>query len=350
MDEELSARLLDADARMADRVEELESELATLRSRVAAAPRPDAGANGPTTDRRHLLRALGVAAGGAVVGAGVVGATPAAATDGQSLIVGQTNTAGPPGTQLLHTSNTPPPSGTILRVADQEASQYASNTVALAGCAYGNAVDVGVYGYSEASGGLGVVAVSEGGVGLRAHGEVANLLLDPTGVPPQERVNDGQVGLVMVDTEGDLWVCVEAAGSGTWRRLTGATTTGGLTLLPTPVRVYDSRPGKAPLGVQKGQMVANDQRTIDLTPAADLMDSSAAAVVNVTVTGTSSGGFLKVWGSGPPPSASSINWFQAGSSMANGATVALDAGTIQVRCGGTGAATDVIIDVTGYYA
>jgi len=37
------------------------------------------------------------------------------------------------------------------------------------------------------------------------------------------------------------------------------------------------------------------------------------------------------------------------SSLANSATVTVDAGTIQVRCGGTDAATDLIVDVMGYY-
>jgi hypothetical protein len=82
-----------------------------------------------------------------------------------------------------------------------------------------------------------------------------------------------------------------------------------------------------------------------------LVPSGALAVTgNVTVTGATSAGFVAL---GPTitasPSTSTLN-LAAGSTVANGVTVALSGGKLQVVwCGTTGSSADVIFDVTGYF-
>lgn len=118
------------------------------------------------------------------------------------------------------------------------------------------------------------------------------------------------------------------------------------------MRAYDSRPGLVPTSVTKGKLAQNQVRTVDLTVGGGLPAGARAALVNLTVTGTSDGsGFLKVFKPGSPvPSASAINWSSGGQNIANSATVTVSpTGGLTVRCGGTGASTDVIVDVAGYY-
>ncbi len=75
------------------------------------------------------------------------------------------------------------------------------------------------------------------------------------------------------------------------------------------------------------------------------------AVLNVTATGTTSGGYLAIYpAGGSPPAASSLN-FQAGHSVANLVEVALSSsGQVSVTLGGSTGAADVILDVEGYVA
>ena len=82
------------------------------------------------------------------------------------------------------------------------------------------------------------------------------------------------------------------------------------------------------------------------------MPAGATAIMyNVTVVNTVASGWLSVNPGGVASTATStINWGSSGTVLANGTMVALDANRgITVACGGTGASTNFIIDVTGYY-
>jgi hypothetical protein len=79
---------------------------------------------------------------------------------------------------------------------------------------------------------------------------------------------------------------------------------------------------------------------------------------NLTITQTvTSNGFLAMWPAGTGyPGNSSINWFAANMTLANGGIVSLGAspssgpGSVTVLCLGVpGARTQFIIDVTGYF-
>ena len=82
-------------------------------------------------------------------------------------------------------------------------------------------------------------------------------------------VTTGQLGELAYDLEGSLYLCVGAGTPGEWRRLAGPRSAGSLHLLDQPRRVYDSRPGNAPLGPSnggpKGAMSPDEIRTIDCT-------------------------------------------------------------------------------------
>jgi len=107
-----------------------------------------------------------------------------------------------------------------------------------------------------------------------------------------------------------------------------------------PQRVYDSRrPGFA-------QLVPDTPREITI-PASVVPDATRAAVVNLTTTRSGASGFMVAYPcSNPVPLASNLN-FVAGEDRAVGAIVGLGPG--RKICVLANVATDVIVDVTGYY-
>lgn len=74
------------------------------------------------------------------------------------------------------------------------------------------------------------------------------------------------------------------------------------------------------------RLVHGDQQKVHLPPG----ETGRTAAVNLTVSDTVSGGFLRAWGDGPEPSGSNVNWVTPGDTRANLAIVDLavdDAGT-----------------------
>jgi hypothetical protein len=124
---------------------------------------------------------------------------------------------------------------------------------------------------------------------------------------------------------------------------------GPLTVLNTPVRLYDSRVDMTPLGGAKLETGSSVIVTASGGESGILM----AAFVNVTVTQTEGRGFLRLTGSdlsGEQPIAetSNINWLSSGQTIGNMAltTVGGENG-IEVFAGGAGR-THVIVDLMGY--
>ncbi len=92
----------------------------------------------------------------------------------------------------------------------------------------------------------GVASSTTGGIGVKAQGAFAPLLLVPasvaTGAPAAA---SHQKGEMYVDANGDLWFCTAVDN---WTKLNDQSGGGGgggpvLNLLPSPFRVYDSRVG-----------------------------------------------------------------------------------------------------------
>ncbi|MDO8363014.1 MAG: hypothetical protein Q7V88_08960 [Actinomycetota bacterium] len=136
-----------------------------------------------------------------------------------------------------------------------------------------------------------------------------------------------------------------------------------LYLLADPVRVYDSRAGQVPDGIDPDTgagdtpLVRNASRGIDVsyvlgvTPTG-VDTTSEGVLINLTAVNTvGAAGNLKVWAStGTEPAISVLNWDHASSAIANSVTTRHVDGYILVKCGGVvGCSTNLIVDVLGYY-
>ena len=121
-------------------------------------------------------------------------------------------------------------------------------------------------------------------------------------------------------------------------------------LLPTPVRVYDSR---VPDSLGTPALESNTTTVVDLSPTTagapgSFPPGTTAALVTVTVTDVRAAGFLSVYSNAltSPPATSTLNW--NGHDDAVTTTVKVDAtGSVKITIGPDGGA-DVIIDVLGY--
>ena len=109
----------------------------------------------------------------------------------------------------------------------------------------------------------------------------------------------------------------------------------------TPFRIYDSRAGGGALG-------PNSTRDIQVTGQGGVPTTGvAAAVINVTVTGTTAASYLTAYPTGfSRPTASNLNW-TAGKTIANLVEVAVGDGG-QVAVYNAAGNTDVIFDVEGW--
>jgi hypothetical protein len=133
----------------------------------------------------------------------------------------------------------------------------------------------------------------------------------------------------------------------------------GALFYPTnPARVYDSRaaapaPGLLSSGASQVPRVVSVAEGRDQTgkvTAANVVPAGAKAVTyNLTATGTTSGGHLRLWPAGQPlTGASALNWPSAGYTRANGSIVAVPADRrLSIYNGST--ATHTTLDTLGYY-
>ncbi|MFB6614395.1 hypothetical protein ACIGFK_11555 [Streptomyces sp. NPDC085524] len=115
----------------------------------------------------------------------------------------------------------------------------------------------------------------------------------------------------------------------------------------TPSRFVDTREG---LGTAKGQLAGRGSFTTQIGGLRSVPQGIKAVALNVTVTNPQQSGHLAVYpGGGPVPASSNLN-FTAGQTIANSVIVPVSAdGKISVF-NGAWAATDVVVDVVGYYS
>jgi hypothetical protein len=151
-------------------------------------------------------------------------------------------------------------------------------------------------------------------------------------ISPAGRDTDSGVGIVMADSAGTA--------------LTTITGTDFYTV--TPCRVFDTR---EPSGPTSGlPLTCGTDRDFTLVGGSCGVPASAKAVsLNVTVTGASSQGNLRLSASGAPaPLVSTLNYV-GGVNRANNAVAPLSGnGQIAARCAPSGT-THVIVDVNGYF-
>ena len=124
-----------------------------------------------------------------------------------------------------------------------------------------------------------------------------------------------------------------------------------LNLLPVPIRIYDSRAGANPTTVVKGALANSNTRVIDCTVGGAVPPGAAAAMITLTLVGTSAAGYMALFRNGEAdPGTSSVNWDHSGTNVAVTTVVAVDGTAKLMAKTGPSASTDFIIDVIGFYA
>ncbi len=398
-------------ATLRQRIEAQDRALAALVGREAGTAGQDDTEVGRTSDatspaagdriaRRQLLRRAGAAAGAAAAGGAALSlasASPAAAVtasgsgnpgglftgvggDGvyastdTALSAGLYGSSSASGGRGVHGLYAGPGAGTaILAVSNELFGSVGLDAIAnigVMGTTAGTQTDsAGVLGIN-AGGGIGVLATAtNGGNALRAEaptgvamraigshalvtkGTETQLWLDGT-APSPAGSPIGQRGQMVVDPDGALWFCTTSAPDTRWVKLSGASTAGQLHVLPSTVRIYDSRPTDPPLTVAKGVLANAAERTIDasLGGTAIPAEGATAAMVNLTVTATTNPGFVALFKNGIPyPGTSSINWTATGTTIANLAVVALDDALQFTARAADNCSAHVVVDLIGYY-
>lgn len=340
-----------------DRISRMEAELAALKAEVAE---PEIAA---PSSRRDLLRKVTIGAAGAALGAAVL-ARPAAAANGQNIIIGTDGGANNTGTNLTGVTFTGA-DATGVAFLFEDGTTWPATGAKYPAALGGYASDTGkarngVYAYTQWADHAGVVGygslTTPGTIGGRFEGARAAINVLTSGPAATFATIAHKVGDIVSTDEGDLYYVVADGTPGTLRKLSGLTTAGQFHLLAAPVRVYDSRPGKAPVLGGDGALT-NATRVVSLatgfvgttvTPAVPA--GATGALISLTIDSTVNGGFLAVFSNAVADvSSSNINWSASGQTVAVTTVSAVDAtGKIKVKAGG-GGSTQVIVDVIGYY-
>lgn len=381
----------------------LQAELAKLRAEVrdraapgaestsAAAARAKERAKEP--NRRQLLSLVAAGAGGLGLGQ-VAAASPAAADNGQALILGSSgNTATlPTGVAVLGNQ-----AGYGIGATDNGAGSVPIPS-AIFGHARGfggaNNFSAGVLGFAEQDSFYGVVGDSvrcgvngiargpadngwpgvlgqgqngvgvrgeggtygvvgrgstggvlgEGGTrfapGLRAGGSSGLLALDAVQVAPPAS-GSYRRGDVVNDRDGSgVWVCVAAGSPGMWRKLAGAATAGAFHPIDGR-RVYDSR-------TTGGRLSVGQTRTITMPAAAAPAGATAISYV-LTATVTDGAGTLVAFPAHRArPAITSLSWWDAAQQHSVGLVTALSPAR-QLKVYASGGSTHFTLDVVGYW-
>ena len=149
---------------------------------------------------------------------------------------------------------------------------------------------------------------------------------------------DGKVAVF--NNAGSTHVIIDVAG---WYSGTSAGTDGRYQALNSPARLLDTRTGA---GTRLGPNASLDVPVAGAggVPATGV----AAAVVNIAVTGTTTGSFLTAYPKGEPqPLAANLNWV-AGETVSNRAIVKVGTDGA-IRLYNSGGLTHVIVDVVGWF-
>ncbi|HSB64092.1 MAG TPA: PQQ-dependent sugar dehydrogenase [Thermoanaerobaculia bacterium] len=117
----------------------------------------------------------------------------------------------------------------------------------------------------------------------------------------------------------------------------------------TPCRAIDTRRANGPTGGPALQ--ANLARTFPIAGACGVPPAAVAVAANVTVTGSSAAGSLRIGPAGTTPSLDTLP-FPAGSTKADNAVLGLfgtPAGSVTVVSGFASGTVHLVVDVTGYW-
>ena len=270
------------------------ADFAHLAAPVTAPVEPAPAPDPRTTSRRTLLKwgGLGAAAATfAAAGGATLSAPTARAADGGNVILGASN-QGEHTTEIAYdgaetnpvvfratvgSSNSTAISATVGSGTTDTTSGVAgsggTNGKGVRGTANG-ATAFGVWGVSDS--GFGVVGESGTGIDLAATG-TGRLLQASSGSAGAPSSGSYSAGEQIRDAVGALYICVTSGSPGVWMKVVGQPVGyrgGTITFLPTPIRVYDSRPSNNPL-------VGNGVRNVQVTVHA-FQSGACQFIVDIT--------------------------------------------------------------------
>lgn len=132
-------------------------------------------------------------------------------------------------------------------------------------------------------------------------------------------------------------------------QMVGGPPVGSLQVLPTPVRIYDSRPGTSPPNGLKTPL-GGTPRTLDATVNGSgvPVGASAVAVTCLLVNAAVANANFTIWAGGiAQPAANTLVWGgDAGRFTTSAITALSPTATLQVAASSS---TDLVLDVVGYY-
>lgn len=153
---------------------------------------------------------------------------------------------------------------------------------------------------------------------------------------------------VQLPANGDVCTSVQGAKLGRLiLDVTGYVTGNAGVSLMSAERVVDTRGGAYRVGTVDGPLMPGQITTVRIAGVGLVPSDAVGVIANVTVTGVSGPGHLKVWAAdGVRPNTSVVN-YAPGQDKANGQYLALnDEGKIDIES--VASSADVIIDITGY--
>lgn len=160
-------------------------------------------------------------------------------------------------------------------------------------------------------------------------------------VPNAVVVGVGAGGAVCLLVQGRTHVLVDVGG---WFPTAGATP------LASPVRLVDTRPGMPAVDTEvsgRGPLVKGSELVVPVAGRGGIDAGATSAVLNLTVVGARTAGYLSVYPCGAPPTTSTINFLpgttRADAAVSGLATSGSAAGSVCVHSDGT---ADVLVDVT----
>ncbi|HEY4332002.1 MAG TPA: hypothetical protein VGM78_05515 [Ilumatobacteraceae bacterium] len=343
------------------RVEQLERDNIELRARLAAAPPVPVPVVVATAQpasawsRRNLIGGAAAAAAGVVAGV-LIAAEPSAAGPTPTYVAAGDETITVEETTITSQQN----SGDALHVSTDgdraivgiaaPDNQFGEGVTGIAG------QGAGVHG--DGAGWVGVRGT--GYYGVMAEGTTYDLTFNGvhTAAPNSSTQSAwGDMYAQSANGQATLWFCVQQSAqhpTSRWLRLASPDSVGALTVLASPVRVYDSRPGTAPLSVgPKAKLSGNVDRVVDCTANGSGVPADATAVIiNLTAVNPTLPGYMSTRANGTTFAVTSnLNWDHADQTVANSCTVACGAGaTIIVRVGAPNELqADCVVDLIGYY-
>ncbi|HMJ75880.1 MAG TPA: hypothetical protein VK507_07900 [Iamia sp.] len=216
---------------------------------------------------------------------------------------------------------------------------------------------------ARADTGVAVTATSAQYIGLEASGPLVGAVVrgtqvhlhlenleDDRGAPTADDF-DHTAGSIVLDGTGRFWACVASGNPGTWRTIAGPATTGQLHLLPTPVRVYDSRPDGVPAIGPKTKLAPENPRTLDCRANDSGVPAGATGVevALLVVNAPAGNGNLTIWAGDVtrPAATTTMVWGGDAGRFSSPATTRVSAaGKVQVVAS---VATHLALDVVGYY-